>query len=127
MRSMLDTLARRIRHPLQTALDVFGGGRNLTRLAGLKQRLLRYADLRTLIPPRIELQSSKNGRYRAGPPSDERHLMQLYVVRHGIAVEGGDGIPDAWRALSDKGRRRFQKTARTFGKLGHKLDLILTS
>src|ERR671929_2162184 len=53
--------------------------------------------------------------------------MQLYLVRHGIAVEGGDGIPDDFRVLSDKGRRRFQKTARTFGKRGRELDLILTS
>ena len=53
--------------------------------------------------------------------------MQLYLVRHGIAVEGGDGIDDGFRGLSDKGRRRFQKTARAFGKLGHRVDLILTS
>jgi phosphohistidine phosphatase len=53
--------------------------------------------------------------------------MQLYVVEHGIAVEGGEGIPDEWRPLTDKGRRRFQKTARAFGKLGRRLDLILTS
>src|SRR5205085_10560847 len=54
-------------------------------------------------------------------------VMQLYVVRHGIAVDGGEGMPDASRPLTEKGRRRFQKTARAFGKLGHKLDLILTS
>ena len=53
--------------------------------------------------------------------------MQLYVVEHGIAVEGGEGIPDEWRPLTDKGRRRFRKTARAFGKLGRNLDLILTS
>jgi phosphohistidine phosphatase len=53
--------------------------------------------------------------------------MQLYIVRHGIAVDGGEGIPDGSRPLTDKGRRRFQKAARAFGKLGHKLDLILTS
>ena len=53
--------------------------------------------------------------------------MQLYVVEHGIAVEGGEGIADEWRPLTDKGRRRFQKTARAFGKLGRRLDLILTS
>jgi len=53
--------------------------------------------------------------------------MQLYVVRHGIAVQSAEGIPDKWRPLTDKGRRRFQKTARAFGKLGRRLDLILTS
>ena len=53
--------------------------------------------------------------------------MELYVVRHGIAEDGGEGMPDASRALTDKGRRRFQKTARAFGKRGNRLDLILTS
>ena len=53
--------------------------------------------------------------------------MQVYIVRHGIAEDGGDGISDGSRSLTGKGRRRFQKTARSFGRLGHKLDLILTS
>ena len=53
--------------------------------------------------------------------------MQLYLVRHGIAVDGGEAMPDGSRGLTDKGRRRFHRTARAFGKLGHKLDLILTS
>jgi phosphohistidine phosphatase len=53
--------------------------------------------------------------------------MELYLVRHGIAEDGGEGIRDGSRALTEKGRRRFQKTARAFGKLGRKLDLILTS
>src|SRR2546422_752574 len=52
--------------------------------------------------------------------------MQLYVVRHGIA-EAGDGMPDAARALTRKGRRRFRKTARVFGGLVRELDLIFTS
>ncbi len=53
--------------------------------------------------------------------------MQLYVVRHGIAVEGAGRMPDSSRPLTDKGRRRFQKTARAFGKLGGRIDLILSS
>ena len=53
--------------------------------------------------------------------------MQLYLVRHGIAVDGGEAMPDGSRALTDKGRRRFHRTARALGKLGYKLDLILTS
>jgi len=54
-------------------------------------------------------------------------MIELYVVRHGIAVEEGPGGPDAVRPLSSKGRRRFQKAARAFGDLGRKLDLVLTS
>ena len=53
--------------------------------------------------------------------------MEIYLVRHGIAEDGGEGTRDGSRALTEKGRRRFQKTARAFGKLGRKLDLILTS
>jgi phosphohistidine phosphatase len=53
--------------------------------------------------------------------------MEIFLVRHGIAVDReGDG-PDAFRPLTGKGRRRFRKTARSFARLGCKLDLILTS
>src|SRR6266478_4072635 len=79
-------------------------------------------------PGRSEQQVPNNGRGQAARLSPEAgHVMQLYVVEHGIAVEGGEGIADEWRPLTDRGRRRFQKTARAFGKLGRKLDLILTS
>jgi len=54
-------------------------------------------------------------------------MIELYVVRHGIALEDSPGGPDALRPLSSKGRRRFQKAARAFGNLGRKLDLVLTS
>jgi phosphohistidine phosphatase len=53
--------------------------------------------------------------------------MEIYLVRHGIAEEGGEGTRDDSRALTEKGRRRFRKAARAFGRLGRKLDLILTS
>src|SRR5437762_13257084 len=53
--------------------------------------------------------------------------MEIYLVRHGIAEEGHEKLRDGSRPLTDKGRRRFQKTARAFGKLGRRLDLILTS
>ena len=53
--------------------------------------------------------------------------MELYLVRHGIAEDGGEKMRDGSRALTEKGRRRFHKAARAFGKLGRKLDLILTS
>src|SRR3989442_8990474 len=79
-------------------------------------------------PPGSMQQTSNDRRGPAAPLSPEAgHIMQLYVVRHGIAVQSAEGIPDKWRPLTDKGRRRFQKTARAFGKLGRRLDLILTS
>jgi len=79
-------------------------------------------------PGGSEQQIPNNGRGQAVRLSPEAgHVMQLYVVEHGIAVEGGEGIADEWRPLTDKVRRRFQKTARASGKLGRRLDLILTS
>jgi len=50
--------------------------------------------------------------------------MRLFLVRHGIAEE--EAASDAWRMLTDKGRRRFHKNARAFGR-GAKIDVILTS
>ena len=56
-------------------------------------------------------------------------MISLYLVRHGIAVDLADakGASDELRPLTGKGRRRFRKAARAFGKLTKKLDLILTS
>jgi phosphohistidine phosphatase len=51
-------------------------------------------------------------------------MIRLYLVRHGAAEDAAAGAPDALRTLSLKARRRFHKTARSFGR---KLDLILTS
>ena len=53
--------------------------------------------------------------------------MEIYLVRHGIAVGREEDMPDALRPLTEKGRRRFRKTARAFARLGRKVNLILTS
>lgn len=56
-------------------------------------------------------------------------MIRLYLVRHGIAVEHalrGD-LPDDSRPLTEKGRRRFRRLARTFARLGEPLDLLFTS
>jgi phosphohistidine phosphatase len=53
--------------------------------------------------------------------------MEIFLVRHGVAVDRESDMPDAFRPLTSKGRRRFRKTARSFARLGCKLDLILTS
>jgi len=46
-------------------------------------------------------------------------------VRHASAIEGAVGDPS--RTLTNKGRKRFRKTARALAKRCPKLDLILTS
>ena len=53
--------------------------------------------------------------------------MEIFLVRHGVAVDRESDGPDASRPLTNKGRRRFRKTARSLARLGCKLDLILTS
>jgi phosphohistidine phosphatase len=53
--------------------------------------------------------------------------MEIYLVRHGIAVGREEDMPDTLRPLTEKGRRRFRKTARAFSRLGRKIGLILTS
>jgi phosphohistidine phosphatase len=54
-------------------------------------------------------------------------MIELYVVRHGIAVGRESPVEDAFRPLTAKGRRRFRKTAKAFARVARKLDLILTS
>jgi phosphohistidine phosphatase len=145
MQGMAHTLRHRLGHPVETTIELFGGKwkSDFLGLGVLKERLRHYAQIGNAakaseIEPQIPVESGEpggseqqvpnNGRGQAVRLSPEAgHVMQLYVVEHGIAVEGGEGIPDEWRPLTDKGRRRFQKTARAFGKLGRKLDLILTS
>jgi phosphohistidine phosphatase len=55
--------------------------------------------------------------------------MNLYIVRHGIAVEVGEhGVrKDAERFLSEEGRRKTTAVGRGLKRLGIKPDLILTS
>ena len=54
-------------------------------------------------------------------------MIHLYLVRHGIAEDAAAGLPDALRTLTEKARRRFRKTARSFGNRSGALDLILAS
>jgi len=53
--------------------------------------------------------------------------MILYVLRHGEAVEGSDGISDKWRYLTEKGRADVNKVVERIGDHGHKPRLILSS
>lgn len=55
--------------------------------------------------------------------------MEIYLLRHGIAVERGTrGFEDDFaRPLTPKGRRQLRKTATAIKKLASKFDLILSS
>jgi phosphohistidine phosphatase len=55
-------------------------------------------------------------------------MNELYVVRHGIAVDPGTpGIPDDERPLTPKGEKRMREIARGLRRLDLKLDRIVTS
>jgi phosphohistidine phosphatase len=53
--------------------------------------------------------------------------MNLYLMRHAIAVEADENTEDSQRPLTEKGRKRLGKIARNLAKLDLTFDLILTS
>jgi phosphohistidine phosphatase len=54
--------------------------------------------------------------------------MDLYIVRHAIAVERGTpGYDDGQRPLTDDGRKKMKKIVKGLRQLDVELDLILTS
>ena len=54
--------------------------------------------------------------------------MNLYILRHGIAVERGTpGIKDADRPLTPKGRRRLRQVTGAMREMELSFDLILSS
>ena len=55
--------------------------------------------------------------------------MNLYIIRHAIAVnEGTDGYEsDSERPLTDKGRKKMREIAKGLRNLGVEFDLILSS
>jgi len=55
-------------------------------------------------------------------------VIQLYLIRHGIAEEPGEAWPDdSRRPLTDEGMARLRKVARGLAHLGVKMDVLLTS
>ena len=55
--------------------------------------------------------------------------MNLYIVRHAIAVEEGAAgyESDSERPLTDKGRKKMRQVAKGLRSLGVEFDLILSS
>ena len=54
--------------------------------------------------------------------------MRLLIVRHAIAVpRGAPGVPDAERALTPRGKRRFESAARGLARALPRPDAVLTS
>ena len=53
--------------------------------------------------------------------------MDLYLIRHAIAEERRDGLPDAERALTDKGETRFKLIVRRLARSGIRFDGVYHS
>ncbi|MDJ0602036.1 MAG: phosphohistidine phosphatase SixA [Crocosphaera sp.] len=54
-------------------------------------------------------------------------MTQLYLIRHGIAVERDNLIKDEVRPLTDLGKEKTQKVAQRLKEIKIKFDIILTS
>jgi len=53
--------------------------------------------------------------------------MNLYIIRHAIAVEEDSSGEDSQRALTDKGSRKMRQIAKGLRSLGSEFDIILSS
>lgn len=53
--------------------------------------------------------------------------MDIYLIRHGIAVERGIYPEDAHRPLTKEGRTKTQKVAQRLREIGLRFNIILTS
>ena len=53
--------------------------------------------------------------------------MEIWVLRHAKAEEGGPGTPDEERALTPGARETMRSVAKAIARLGPNLDAILTS
>ncbi|RDI94826.1 phosphohistidine phosphatase SixA [Meiothermus sp. QL-1] len=53
--------------------------------------------------------------------------MELYLVRHAIALEAAPGQPDEARPLSEEGRAKFKEVVKGLKRLGVRLDRIYHS
>lgn len=54
-------------------------------------------------------------------------MMELFVVRHAIAVPAGEGLTDDARPLSEDGRARFVRCVRGMRRLGFRFDRLVHS
>lgn len=53
--------------------------------------------------------------------------MELYLLRHAMAVDPSPELRDADRTVTDEGRERLRRSTRCWDSLGVVVDLILTS
>jgi phosphohistidine phosphatase len=55
-------------------------------------------------------------------------MIELYLIRHGLAEERGEAWPDdTKRPLTEEGMTKLRKSARALERLGISFDVIITS
>jgi phosphohistidine phosphatase len=55
-------------------------------------------------------------------------MLELYLIRHGVAAERGDQYPDdSKRPLTTRGLAQLRRQAKALARLGVTFDLIVTS
>jgi len=54
-------------------------------------------------------------------------MMELFLVRHAIAIPPAEGVSDAARPLTPEGRARFGQCVRGMRRLGFRFDRLLHS
>jgi phosphohistidine phosphatase len=54
-------------------------------------------------------------------------MIEIYLIRHGLAGQFGDYEADAQRPLTPEGVRKTQKVARRLKTFGIRFDVVLTS
>ena len=138
---MIRGLRQRLGHPIESTLEALAGKWKPALLEHLKDRLPYHERLAQLVERfRADVRGGASRSHRIewqtsplDPPRDRQpapaggQILRLYLVRPGLEAEGDQGGRSAYRPLTEKGRRRFQKTARAFARMGCKIDLILTS
>jgi len=53
--------------------------------------------------------------------------MWIYLLRHGIAEDGGDGLRDADRALTDEGWKKLRKSATAWRRIVEPPQIVFVS
>jgi phosphohistidine phosphatase len=60
--------------------------------------------------------------------AESSRMIELYLVRHGLAEDRGEAWPDdAKRPLTEEGMAKLRKAARALARLGVSFDVILAS
>jgi phosphohistidine phosphatase len=66
-------------------------------------------------------------RHRWHPPFRKEVVVEIFVIRHAIAVPRSPDLDDAARPLTPRGRARWEKAVAGLERLGVRFDLLVHS